>query len=132
MRSGVTAALVFPAKPNPSDGRPNGNNAAAGCTGDDDGAGEFGVRAGYDWQTSSGWVVGLVGEWTSTSAEDAVSGFSTTPASYTFQREVTSVAAARVRQAGDLTAPTVSSPLARFAARRPRAMPVPPPAPPTP
>ena len=79
------------------DGRPNGNNAAAGCTGDDDGAGEFGVRAGYDWQTSSGWVVGLVGEWTSTSAEDAVSGFSTTPASYTFQREVTSVAAARVR-----------------------------------
>lgn len=78
-------------------GTPNGNNAAAGCTDDDDGAGEFGVRAGYDIHTAGGWVLGLVGEWSSTSAEDAVTGFSTTPASYTFQREVTSVAAIRAR-----------------------------------
>ena len=92
-----TAAAADAFSPGFCDGRPNGNAAAAGCSDDEDGAGEFGVRAGYDIQTSGGWVLGVVGEWTSTSAEDAVTGFSTTPASYTFQREVTSVAAIRGR-----------------------------------
>lgn len=92
-----TAAGADAFSPGFCDGTPNGNNAGAGCSDDDDGAGEFGVRAGYDIHTSGGWVLGVVGEWTSTSAEDAVTGFSTTPASYTFQREVTSVAAIRAR-----------------------------------
>ena len=77
-------------------GTPNGNSVATGCTSDDDNTGEYGVRAGFDYQTGP-WVVGLVGEWASTSSEDAVTGFSTTPASYTFQRELTSVAAIRAR-----------------------------------
>ena len=92
-----TAAAADAFSPGFCDGSPNGNNAAAGCSDDDDGAGEFGVRAGYDMQTAGGWVLGVVGEWTSTSIEDAVTGFSTTPASYTFNREVTSVAAIRGR-----------------------------------
>ncbi len=91
-----TAAGANAFSPGFCDGTPNANNAAAGCTDDEDWNGDFGVRAGYDMQWGS-WVVGLVGEWASTSAEDAVTGFSTTPASYTFQRELTSVAAIRAR-----------------------------------
>jgi outer membrane immunogenic protein len=92
-----TAAAADAFSPGFCDGPPNGNNAAAGCSDDEDGSGEFGVRAGYDIQTSGGWVFGVVGEWSSAETEDAVTGFSTTPASYTFQREVTSVAAIRAR-----------------------------------
>lgn len=91
-----TTAGVDAFGPGFCDGTPNGNNVGAGCSADDDGAGEYGVRAGYDYQMG-GVVFGLVGEYSSTSLEDAVTGFSTTPASYTFSREVTSVAAARAR-----------------------------------
>ena len=83
------------------DGTPNGNNAGAGCSADDDGNGEYGVRAGYDYQMG-GVVFGVVGEWTSTSLEDAVTGFSTTPASYTFSRDVDSIAAVRGRVGLDM------------------------------
>lgn len=66
-------------------GNPAANNAAAGCKDDDDGAGEVGLRAGYDLQFGS-WVVGGVADLGLTDVEDAVTGFSTTPASYTFDR----------------------------------------------
>ncbi|MFC5345908.1 outer membrane protein [Brevundimonas staleyi] len=92
-----TGAGVDAFSPGFCGGTANGNNAGAGCSGDDDGAGEWGVRAGYDMHASGGWVLGVVGEWSSTNVKDAVTGFSTTPASYTFQREMTSVAAIRAR-----------------------------------
>lgn len=78
------------------DGSPNANNAAAGCTDDDEAAGEFGLRAGYDWQMGN-WVFGVVGDVSLTNAEDSVTAFSITPANYAFQREVQGLASARVR-----------------------------------
>lgn len=77
------------------DGRANGPTPAAGCSDDEDG-GDFGVRAGYDWQFGN-WVVGGVGEVTRANVEDSVSAFSTTPARYTMTRETNWIAAARVR-----------------------------------
>jgi len=71
------------------------SSANAACADDDEGI-EGGVRAGYDWQFGP-WVLGVVGEVSSVDATDSVSGFSTTPASYTFTREANWVAAARVR-----------------------------------
>lgn len=76
-------------------GAPNGNNADAGCTDDDNGV-EYGVRGGYDWQMGS-WVVGALAEYSSNDLEDNVTGFSTTPASYAFRRELDSVMAVRAR-----------------------------------
>jgi outer membrane immunogenic protein len=78
------------------DGSPKANNAAAGCTDDDEAAGEVGLRAGYDWQAGP-WVFGVVGEGSFTNVEDSVSAFSTTPANYAFQREVQNLFAARAR-----------------------------------
>lgn len=78
------------------DGRANANNAAAGCSEDEDGSGEVGIRAGYDLQAGA-WVFGVVGEVGITGVNDAVTGFSTTPAAYTFERELTSMAAIRGR-----------------------------------
>lgn len=78
------------------DGSPRANNAAAGCTDDDEAAGEVGLRAGYDWQMGS-WVFGVVGDVSLTNVEDSVSAFSTTPANYAFQREIQGIASARVR-----------------------------------
>ena len=91
-----TAAGADAFSPGFCDGTPNANNAVGGCSDDDAWSGDYGVRAGFDYQTGP-WVIGLVGEWASASSEDAVTGFSTTPASYTFQRELTSVAAVRAR-----------------------------------
>lgn len=96
-----TTAGVDAFGPGFCDGTPNGNNAGAGCSADEDGQGEYGVRAGYDYQMGQ-FVFGVVGEWTSTSLEDSVTGFSTTPASYTFSREVDSIAAVRGRVGLDL------------------------------
>lgn len=78
------------------DGNPKANNAPAGCNDDEDGAGEVGIRLGYDFQAGP-WVFGIVGDASRTGLEDAVTAFSTTPASYTFEREVTSLYAARAR-----------------------------------
>lgn len=77
------------------DGAANGVAAAQGCDDDADGA-EAALRAGYDWQWGS-FVVGAVAEISAGSAEDSVTGFSTTPASYTFERNLQGVAAARLR-----------------------------------
>jgi outer membrane immunogenic protein len=66
-----------------------------GCD-DDDGKYNASIRAGYDWQTGP-FVFGGVAEATFLSARDSVSGFSTTPASYTFQREIDVLYALRAR-----------------------------------
>jgi len=91
-----TTAAADAFSPGFCDGRPNGNNAGAGCTDDEDGTGEVGIRGGYDFQAGA-WVFGVVGEAGVTGVENAVTGFSTTPASYTFESEVTSIAALRGR-----------------------------------
>ena len=90
----TTAADAF--SPGFCDGNPKANNAAAGCSDDENGTGEVGIRGGYDFQAGA-WVFGVVGEIGVTGVEDAVTGFSTTPASYTFEREITSMAAVRAR-----------------------------------
>lgn len=77
------------------DGAPNGNNAGAGCQEDEDEF-DFGFRVGYDWDMP-GFVLGVVGEISVVDVEDNVTGFSTTPAAYTFTRELNSIAALRGR-----------------------------------
>ncbi len=74
---------------------PNGNNLNAGCE-DDEYSGEGGLRAGYDFQ-SGPFVYGLVGEVGISSASDNVTAFSTTPAKYTFRRDLEEYAALRAR-----------------------------------
>ena len=91
-----TTAAADAFSPGFCDGRANGNNAGAGCSDDEDGAGEAGLRAGYDWQSGS-FVFGVVGEYGVAGVTDAVTGFSTTPASYTFEREINSMGAVRAR-----------------------------------
>lgn len=78
------------------DGSPNGVTPAAGCDSDSDGA-IGGIRAGYDFQFGS-FVVGAQIEYAGLSgAEDSVTGYSTTPAAYTFTRKLDTLAAARAR-----------------------------------
>lgn len=72
-----------------------GPRAAQGCT-DDKGGDEWGLRAGYDWQMGR-WVVGGVLEYTSNDARDSQTAFSTTPALYTFTRDLDSMIALRGR-----------------------------------
>ncbi|RZJ05568.1 MAG: porin family protein [Brevundimonas sp.] len=81
--------------PGSCNGSALGATPAAGCRDDNSGA-EVGVRAGYDFQFGN-FVVGAVGEWSGMKAEDSVTSYSTTPASYTFTRELKSVAALRAR-----------------------------------
>lgn len=76
-------------------GAANGVAVANGCDDDKEGV-EAALRAGYDWQFGS-FVLGGVAEIAGSSAEDSVTGFSTTPASYTFKRNLQGVAAARLR-----------------------------------
>ena len=66
-----------------------------GCKKDNDGV-EAGVRAGYDWQFGN-FVVGALAEYSVNNVQDSVTGFSTTPAYYTFTRELQSTAAARLK-----------------------------------
>ena len=76
-------------------GRANGNSQPQGCQ--DDGDGSFGgVRAGYDMQFGP-FVAGLVADYGVGNQSDSVTGFSTTPANYTFTRKLESVAALRAR-----------------------------------
>lgn len=72
-----------------------GRTPGEGCE-DDDRGDDYGVRFGYDWQSSS-WVFGLLGEYSQSDAADSVAAFSTTPASYTMTRELESIAALRAR-----------------------------------
>ncbi len=64
---------------------------------DDDSSGvEGGVKLGYDMQFGR-WVIGAVGEVAGTDVEDSVTGFSTTPAYYSFTRSLDHMAALRLR-----------------------------------
>lgn len=72
-----------------------GNAPAAGCR-TTDGNINLALRAGYDWQFGN-WVVGGVAEASKVRIGDDASGFSTTPASYTFTRDLDYVLAARAR-----------------------------------
>ena len=77
-------------------GAANGPTPADGCDDDRDGI-EGGIHAGYDWQASSGFVVGLVGSYDRTRLRDSVSAFSTTPARYTMTRRLRDVMTLRAR-----------------------------------
>lgn len=68
---------------------------AGGCTGND-GGGDWGIRAGYDWQAGD-WVYGVVGEYAMYDVRDAVSAYSTTPAFYTMYRKIDGIFALRGR-----------------------------------
>lgn len=76
-------------------GSAKGPVAANGCEDDKEGM-EAALRVGYDYQWGS-FVVGAIGEISGSTAEDSVTGFSGTPASYTFKRNLQGVAAARLR-----------------------------------
>lgn len=91
----TTAAPADAFAPGFCGGNASGSSAANGCNSDNTGV-EASVRAGYDWQFGS-IVVGLVGEWSKTDVSDTVTGFSSTPASYVFKRELTDMAALRAR-----------------------------------
>lgn len=71
------------------------NVPSAGCLRDDD-AVDAGGRLGYDWQ-SGRFVIGAVGEFSRVTLTDSVTAFSTTPASYTFTRELNSLATLGLR-----------------------------------
>ena len=58
---------------------------------------EISVRAGYDGMVGSNIVAGLLGEYAFHGPTDAVTAFSTTPASYTIARKMDGVAAMRGR-----------------------------------
>lgn len=90
-----TAAPANAFSPGFCSGISNGNTPAAGCI-TSDGEFAYSVRAGYDWQMGP-FVFGLVGEASKSDIGDAVTGFSTTPASYTFQRQLDYTLAARAR-----------------------------------
>ena len=72
-----------------------GPTAAQGCDSDSNGA-LAGVKAGYDMQFGS-FVLGAVVDYAVVDQEDSVTGFSTTPAYYTFTRNLQSMAALRAR-----------------------------------
>jgi len=92
----VTAANADAFSPGSCGGSAKTGIAADGC--DDDASGsEGGVRAGWDFQFGS-FVVGAVAEYSGfAGAEDSVTSYSTTPASYTFERKLENLAALRAR-----------------------------------
>ena len=77
-------------------GTARGNSAAGGCSGDRDGMTGWTVYAGCDYQMGS-IVVGGVVEGGRSRLSNSVTGFSTTPASYTMTRHLNWNGAARLR-----------------------------------
>lgn len=77
------------------DGQSAGLTPADGCS-KSKGDTALGLRAGYDWQAGD-WVYGIVGEVTGNKLNDGVTGFSSTPATYAFSREVKNLSALRGR-----------------------------------
>ncbi len=67
----------------------------ANCIGDSDGV-TFAARAGFDSQMGK-LVVGVIGEVATADVRDAVSAFSTTPASYYMERKIDYTASLRLR-----------------------------------
>ncbi|MDX3910894.1 MAG: outer membrane beta-barrel protein [Sphingobium sp.] len=76
-------------------GRALGSSPAS-CSSDKDGRTAWKVHAGYDYQMGN-FVVGAVVEGGKSYIQNSVSAFSTTPASYTFTRELSWDGAARLR-----------------------------------
>jgi outer membrane immunogenic protein len=68
----------------------------SGCSGDRDGKTVWSLHAGYDYQIGA-FVLGGVVEGGKSNFSNSVSGFSTTPASYTFTRKLDWDGAARLR-----------------------------------
>jgi opacity protein-like surface antigen len=77
------------------DGAAIGRTPADGCR-TSDGNLSVGLRAGYDWQAGN-WVFGGLGEIAKVRIGDDAAGFSTTPASYSFSRDLDYTLAARGR-----------------------------------
>jgi len=73
----------------------NTNLPAGGCRDDKDGE-AWSVHAGWDMQSGT-WLYGLVAEVGRINGNDAVSAYSTTPASYVMDREIDATAQLRVR-----------------------------------
>ena len=92
----TTAAGADAFSPGSCGGAPNGNVPTAGCDEDSDGS-LGGFRAGYDYQFGSFVVGGQVEYSGHVGAEDSVTSYSTTPASYTFSRKLENLAAVRAR-----------------------------------
>lgn len=90
-----TAAGADAFSPGFCDGAAGGRTPASGC-GDDKGGADYGLRAGYDWQ-SGRLVFGVVAEYTQGDSRDSVSAFSTTPAFYTMTRDLDTTTALRGR-----------------------------------
>jgi outer membrane immunogenic protein len=76
-------------------GAANGTTPIEGCRGDKDGL-EYNIRAGYDVQQGN-IVYGFVLEGGKSKARDSVTAYSTTPANYTFTRELDYTLGARAR-----------------------------------
>lgn len=88
----VTGANAF------SPGFCGGAASSARTTGCNDRDGtEWAGHIGYDYQLGGSFVVGLVGEYGRAYIKDSVTAFSTTPAFYTFTRELRDTAAIRAR-----------------------------------
>jgi opacity protein-like surface antigen len=90
-----TAAGADAFSPGFCDGAAIGRTPAEGCK-DSDGNLDLSIRAGWDWQRGS-WVFGGVIDASTAKIGEDVAGFSTTPASYTFTRDINSTIAARGR-----------------------------------
>lgn len=71
------------------------NNAGGGCRNDKD-AVEYGARIGYDKRMGN-FVIGALVEGSRSEAKDFVTAFSSTPANYTFSRELDYAISARAR-----------------------------------
>jgi outer membrane immunogenic protein len=69
---------------------------AGGCSKDRDRP-EFGAHVGFDYQMESGFVVGVVADYTRSRLSDSVSAFSTTPARYTMTRRLRDAFSLRAR-----------------------------------
>jgi hypothetical protein len=90
-----TAAGANAFSPGFCPGVPAGVTPAAGCAREDSGV-DFGGRLGYDWQKGS-LVIGVLGEVAAPDLTDSLTAFSTTPASYTFTRELKTLGSLGVR-----------------------------------
>lgn len=91
----LTAAGADAFSPGFCNGLARGATRASGCRKDKSGV-EYGGRIGYDRRMNNFVVGGLI-EATGNDAADATSGFSTTPASYSIEREVDYTVSARLR-----------------------------------
>lgn len=78
-------------------GAANSGLASAGCSGDSDALTYFGM-AGFDYQLPNlPIVLGVVAEYGNANVTDSVTGFSSTPASYTITRSLRGAGAVRAR-----------------------------------